>query len=130
MTVKKTDEKVEDDAKDGPKADDKVDLKDGDKGAGGDDAGGGSLEDSVRKLVSEAVDALLGDRGKNGGSTLKSDEDAMFKMVKDAQVKLKAEEEKDSKFKAVEKTVEKLTEKPPSRQGWGGRLQRMIWGEE
>lgn len=128
MTVKKTDEKV-DDAAD-PKADPKADAKDDDKAAGGDDAGGGGLEESVRKLVSEAVDALLGDRGKNSGSTLKSDEDAMFKMVKDAQVKLKAEEEKDSKFKHVAETVEKLTEKPPSRQGWGGRLQRALWGEE
>lgn len=127
MTTKQDDPKKDDQA-DPPKGESKDDPK-GDKGGGGGDAGGGGLDDSIRQLVSEAVDALLGDRDKGSRSTLKSDEDAMFKMVKDAQEKLKKEEEKDTRFKTVAETVEKLTEKPPARSGLGGKLERWLWGE-
>jgi len=54
-------------------------------------------------------------------------------MVKDAQEKLRKEEEKDSQFKTVAETVEtlkKVTEKPPARDGWGGKIQRAFWGTE
>jgi len=54
-------------------------------------------------------------------------------MVKDAQQTLKKEEDRDSAFKGVAETVEelkKVVERPPARNGLGGRLQRFMWGSD
>lgn len=95
---------------------------------------GGSLEGRIREVVKEVVDGLLGDRTKAAGkSSPAQDEASVFKMVQDAQAKLKKEEDRDRKVSEVSETVETLkkqAEKAPARAGVGGKLQHWFWGEE
>src|SRR5882672_8878112 len=82
-----------------------------DKGSEDDGGAGnppGDLESSIRKVVREVVDGLLGDRTPASKGGPAADEASVFKMVQDAQSKLKKEEEKDSKFAEVAETVESL----------------------
>lgn len=107
----------------------------GDKGSeddgkpAGDNSG---LESSIRKIVSEVVDGLLGDRTPAGKPTAAQDEESVRRMVREAQDSLKKEEAKESKFKEVADTVEelkKVTERAPARAGVGGKIQSWLWGE-
>lgn len=105
----------------------------GSEGGGGDGAGGGDLESHIRKVVGEALDGLLGNRDPAPKTGPAQDENAIFRMVKEAQQSLKKEEERDSSFKAVAETVESLkaaVERPPARNGLGGKLQRFMWGDD
>lgn len=122
MTTKKADEKVEDKAEDG-----NDDPKDDDKGSGGDGSAAGSLEQHVRDLVEKAVSSLLGDRSEGSGKR-GDDEDELYRRVKSAQDKIKADEEKEGRLKKVEETVAKITEKPPTKDTIGTKLSRFMWG--
>ena len=105
--------------------------EEGGKDSGGGGSDGGSLEQHVRQLVREAMDALMGDRGESSrGGTRADDEEALFQRVKKAQEKIKADEEKEGRLKKVEEKVEKVLEKPPSRDGFGGKVSRFLWGGE
>ena len=117
-----------DESNDGNASDPKADPKADDKDPGSGSADGSSLEDRIRKLVSEAVDGLLGDR--SGGGHKVDDEDALFQRVKKAQEKIKAEEERDGKIVKIEETLTKVLEKPPARDGLGGKISRFLWGGE
>lgn len=102
-----------------------------DDGDGGDS--GDSLENRIKEVVREVVDGLLGERSKTGKSSPAQDEESIRRMVKDAQDKLRKEEEKDSKFKAVSESVESLkkaVEKAPARAGVGGKVSRWLWGSD
>lgn len=125
MTTKKTDDadQKEDDAGDA-----KTGADDTNKTAGSDTADDSSLESRIRQLVSEAVDGLLGDRDK--GSRKIDDEEALFQRVKKAQEKIKAEEEREGKIVKIEETLTKVLEKPPARDGIGGKISRFLWGGE
>ena len=99
----------------------------------GSPAGSDDLEDRIRKLVTETVGTLLkSNKASGSGRTAVDDESRIAQLVRDAQSKLKAEEEKEGRFKVVEETVEtlkKITEKPPAKDGIGGKIQRWFWGE-
>lgn len=107
-----------------------------DKDVEGDGGGGdppGNLESHIREVVSKVVNDLLGDRPTATKSSPAQDEASVFKMVQDAQTKLKKEEEKDKKFSEVAETVEslkKVTERPPARAGVGGKVQAWLWGSD
>ncbi|MGH7485250.1 MAG: hypothetical protein ACREMY_06535 [bacterium] len=127
MTTKKSEKTEEhEDADEGDEPTGKTD--------GGGTASGESLDGRIRDLVREAVDNLLGDRSKSsGGRTSGDDEEALFQRVKKAQEKIKAEEDKDTRFKTVEETVEtlkKVVEKAPARDGFSGKISRFLWGSE
>ena len=130
MTTKKADAKTEEEEEDPKGEQTGRDAKDDDKGTGDGSADGGSLEASIRKIVNDVVGPLLGGSGKGGRATALDDEDRLSRLVRDAQVKLKAEEDKENRFKKVEEVVEKLVEKPPARDGVVGKLQRFMWGSE
>lgn len=102
----------------------KVDTDKTDRSTGSDD---GSLDDRIRQMVREAVESLT--ESFKGSGRKVDDEEHLFHLVKQAQEKIKADEEKEGRFKSVEETVQKLVEKPPARDGFGGKLQRWIWGE-
>lgn len=126
---KKEDEDVEEEETEQEEAeDDKAD-----KGSGDSAAGGSDLESHIRKVVRDVVDGLLGPGDQGVKSSPATDESSVFKMVKDAQEKLKKEEEKDAQFKSVADSVEtlkKVVEKAPARDGLGGKIQRLMWGTE
>lgn len=130
--VTKSKSKVEPDSNDEGDAGDEEPNDDKDvEGGDGDATGGGDLESHIRKVVSEVVNAVLGERPETGKTGPAQDENAIFRMVKQAQESLRKEEEKDSRFKEVAETVEnlkKVTERAPARSGFGGRLQRAMWG--
>ena len=133
MTTKKVDkdEKVDEgEAEDNESstADAKSDKPDEEAGSG--DGGRGGLEDSIREIVAEVVEPLLGKRSTSRRTTVADDEDEIFRKVKAAQDKLKAEETKEGRVSKLEEALQKVTERPPSRAGVGGRLQRWLWGEE
>lgn len=115
--VKEGDENVKDDEGDA------TDPADGGKHTGFD-----GLEQHVRELVKSAVESLVGDGGKVR-HTATDDEERLARLVKDAQAKIRAEEERENRFKSVEETLKKVTEKPPSRDGLGGKIQKWLWGE-
>lgn len=120
MTTKKAEEKeAKDDA-----GDEEVDAS---KADSSDHPDGDSLDQRIRDLVREAVESLTS--GFKSGDRKVDDEEHLFNLVKKAQERIKADEEKEGRFKTVEETVQKLVEKPPSRDGVGGKLQRWIWGE-
>jgi hypothetical protein len=99
---------------------------------GGDSSTGGDLEEHIRRVVESVVDGLFGDRDKDVKTSPAQDEHAIRKMVKDAQADLKKEEEKDARFEGVAETVESLkkaVERAPARDGIGGKLQRLMWGD-
>jgi len=126
VTTKKTEAKTEE-----AEEEDKGEQTDqDDKGTGDGSADAGSLEASIRKIVNDVVGPLLGNGGKGGRATALDDEDRLSRLVRDAQVKLKAEEDKENRFKKVEEIVEKIVEKPPARDGVVGKLQRFMWGSE
>lgn len=108
--------------------DDKADKESG-KSA---DTGGG-LESHIREVVKDAISAILGGSDKAAKSTPATDESSVFRMVKEAQESLKKEEDRENKLKGIDETVEtlkKAVEKPPARNGIGGRVSRFMWGQE
>src|SRR5882724_8608083 len=69
------------------------------KDSGKPPAAGGDLEGHIRKVVKDVVDGLLGSGDKAARSTPANDESTVLQMVKDAQEKLRKEEERENKFK-------------------------------
>lgn len=129
MTTRKTTEKADekDDA-----ADDSGDKKDD---AGATDGGGSSdsdgLEGRIRTLVKEAVDSLLGDSSKaTGRASVADSEEELERRVRAAHEKLTAEEKKEGRVTKLEEKLEKVLEKPPARDGIGGKVSRFLWGSE
>jgi hypothetical protein len=109
---------------------------------GGDSSDGESLESHIRGVVEEVVGGLLGRGDKRpdgppaggppaGGA--RADEQSIMALVKEAQGKLKAEEDRDARLKGVADEVEslkKVVERPPARSGLAGRVQAFLWGAE
>lgn len=125
-------------AKDPPEDDpDEEGSPDGDESPeddGGDGPGGSDLESHIRAVVHDVIDTVLGKRAPAPASSgPRQDEAAILAMVKDAQGKLRAEEEKDARFEAVAGEVEslkKVVEKAPTRSGLAGKVQAFLWGSE
>jgi len=90
----------------------------------------GSFEGQIRQIVQDVVGPLLDVGGRSGRGTAADDEDRLARLVRDAQAKLKAEEEKEGRFTKVEETLKAITEKPPARDGILGKVQRFMWGGE
>lgn len=121
MTAKKVEEKEDkDDA-----GDEEVDADKADSPGHSDND---SLDQRIRDLVREAVESLTS--GFKSSDRKVDDEEHLFNLVKKAQEKIKADEEREGRFKTVEETVQKLVEKPPARDGIGGKIQRWMWGGE
>jgi hypothetical protein len=95
-------------------------------GDGGTDDNG--LEGRIREIVREVVSPLL-DHGSSNGRGPVDDEDSMTGRVRDALAKVKAEEDRDSRFKKVEETLQRVTERAPARSGVIGNIQRWMWGD-
>lgn len=132
VTKSKQKEEEKNDEEEGSEEEESNDDK-GSEGSSGDAGGGGDLESHIRKVVGEVVNGLLGDRDKGSKSSPAQDENAIFRMVKDAQQSLRSEEEKESAFKGVVETVEelkKVVERAPARNGLGGKIQRAMWGSD
>lgn len=105
-----------------------------DDGTASGDSGSGTvldgIEERIRELVREAVDALTGDSGKGSGHhTLADDEERIRRLVKDSQKAIQEEEKKEGRFSTLEEKVEKIFEKPPQRDGFGGKVSRWLWGD-
>lgn len=133
VTPRKKAEDDDDGASDDAGSDDAGEGKGDAEGGDGDDAGSDDLTSHIRRVVTEVVEKVLGDRTTSGaGTTQAQDEGAIRRMVKEAQEALHKEEQKDSRFKEVSETVEtlkKAVEKAPARAGIGGKAQRFFWGE-
>lgn len=106
-------------------------------GAGGESGGGGDpvgadLEGRIRGWVREAVAELVdAGPGRGGGRARPADEEhATRAQVRAALDELRGEEERDSKLREMEEQLKRVTERPPSRSGWLGKVQRAMWGEE
>lgn len=124
MTARKTEPKVEE-TEEEPKKDET------DKAADSGDAGSDSLDSRIRTVVKDVVDSLLGDRSESAGRRTQSDdEDELYQRVRKAQDKIKKDEEKEGRLTKVEEKLEKVFEKPPARDGIGGKVQRWFWGSE
>lgn len=100
-----------------------------DEANGDDDSGDNGLEGRIREIVREVVGPLL-ETGNGRTGRAADDEDITTHKVKAALDKLKSEEERENRFKKVEETLQKVTERPPARPGIVGKLQRVMWGED
>lgn len=129
---------TQEDPNDTSAADDTT-AADGDGGTGGagesshdGDPVGADLEGRIRGWVREAVAELVdAGAGRGAGPRRPADEEhATRAQVRAALDELRGEEERDSKLAAMEEQLKRVTERPPSRSGWLGRVQRAMWGEE
>lgn len=99
------------------------------KGDDGSSSDGGGLESRIREIVREVVGDLVPAGGGNGRRSA-DDEDETTRRVQAAMDKIRSDEERENRLKNVEEKVEKIAERPPSRGGFLGKLQRAMWGAE